>query len=76
MMYALATISTRKKGGRGKNERGKNRKRKNEQTNGDVVFIAIIWFCETTILDKVTLLFDFLETVSYYNTDISLMWIK
>jgi len=25
----------------------KNRKRKNEQTNGDVVFIAMIWSCGT-----------------------------
>lgn len=76
MMYALATMSTRKKGEEGKNDRGENKKRKNEQTNSDVVFIAMIWSCGTTILEKVTLLLDFLKTVSYYNTDILFMWVK
>lgn len=64
------------KGGRRENRIVKKiGKRKNEQTNGDVVFIVMIWPRGTTTLEKVTLLRDFPQTVSY-NTGILFMWVS
>jgi len=74
-MYALATMSARDNGKRGKTREWKKfeREKTSKRMVGNVVFIVMIWPRGTTTLEKVTLLHVFSQTISY-NTGIFFIW--